>query len=310
MKNSLIVAAAAALLTACSPVVYGVHLDVRQPSPSGLKLAGKSMAVAYMDGPSKVDSLLSAGASAFFAEALEKDYFGGESVIGMYAFPAADTVALESMRSLVMDTGEDVVFLLKSTIDTPEGGKNNPYPKATHPDSSYIYAPKVPIHVQMYVYDSMGKDIVNTYQGSMSVNAAAFNSGIIPQESLDDLVKSKVPGIAAKTVGQRMSKHFMSEWATQTFSFYWFDDLNSYEWLNAIEMVERGQFTDAIKKWEPMVKVRNKFKAAHACYNIAMAFYLLGDMSIATRWLDEADKMENVSLSSNLRKRIAKSLEK
>ena len=311
MKQRLILAAAAALLlTACSPVVYGVYLDVRQPSPSGLKLAGKSMAVVYMDGPEKADSLLAAGASTVFAEALEKDYFGGESVIGMYAFPVADTVSLDAMRSLVMDTGEDVVFLMKSVIDTPVNGKNIPYQKATHPDSAFVYAPKVPINVELYVYDSMGKDEVKSYKGNMLINAAAFNSGIAPQETLDDLIKSKTPNIAAKSVGERMSKHFMSEWATKSFSFYWFDDLHSYEWLTAIEKVEQGKFTEAIKEWEPMVKMKNKYKAAHACYNMAMAFYLLGDMTLASKWLDEADKMENVSLTGKLRRMIINSLQK
>ena len=311
MKNRLIFAAAAALLlTACSPELYNVYLDVRQPSPSGLKLVGKSIAVAYMDGPTKADSLLSAGSAAVFADALEKDYFGGEPIIGMYAFPVADTVSLDAMRGLVMDTGEDVVFLLRSDIGTPADGKNNPNPKATHPDSAYVYAPKVPVNVKMYVYDSMGKDEVNSYKGKTSINAAVFNSGIVPQENLDDLIKERVPGIASKSMGERMSKHFLSDWNTEVFSFYWFDDMKATQWLTAIGKVEEGKFTDAIKLWEPMVKGKNQYKAAHACYNMAMAFYLLGDMQLASKWLDEAQKMENVSHVPVLRKRIAKSLEK
>jgi hypothetical protein len=41
-----------------------------------------------------------------------------------------------------------------------------------------------------------------------------------------------------------------------------------------------------------------------------MGFYLLGDMGLATRWLDAAEGMENVSLAPGLRKRIAAHLEK
>lgn len=311
MKQRLILAAAAALiLTACSPEVYRVYLDVRQPSASGLKLAGKSMAVAYMDGPTKADSLLSAGSAAVFAEALEKDYFGGDAVIGMYAFPAADSVSLADMHNLVMDSGEDVVFLLKSVIDTPKDGKNNPFPKATHPDSAYVYVPKVPLKVQMYVYDSMGADEVKSYKGVTLVNAAVFNSGIIPQENLDDMIKERVPGIASKSMGERISKHFMSEWKTESFAFYWFDDFNADQWLKAIRLVEEGKFADAVKVWEPFVRGKNQYKAAHACYNMAMAFYLLGDMNLASKWLDEADKMENVSQTASLRRRIINSLQK
>ena len=311
MKKRLILAAAAALLlTACSPEIYRVYLDVRQPSPSGLKLAGKSMAVVYMDGPAQVDSLLSAGTAAVFAEALEKDYFGGEQVIGMYAYPVADTVKLEDMHKLVMDTGEDVVFVLRSVIDTPKEGKNNPFPKATHPDSAYVYASKVPVSIKLYVYDSMGTDKVKSYNGNTSVNAAVFNSGIVPQENLDDLVKTRVPGVASRPLGERMSKHFMSEWTPESFAFYWFDDMQSYKWTEAIDKVSEGKFADAIKIWEPLVKAKNQYKAAHACYNMAMAFYLLGDMQLASKWLDEADKLENVSQTGSLRRRIINSLQK
>ena len=311
MKIRLILAAAAALLlTAWSPEIYRVFLEVRQPSPSGIKLVGKSMGVVYMDGPSKVDSLLSAGSATIFAEALEKDYFGGESVIGLYTFPVADSVSLEDMHKLVMDTGDDVVFLLRSDIGTPKDGKNNPFPKATHPDSAYVYAPKVPVAVKMYVYDSMGNDEVKSYKGSTLINAAVFNSGIVPQANLDDQIKDRVPDVAARSMGERMAKHFLSDWSPESFPFYWFDDFNSYKWTGALDKIAQGKFTEAIRIWEPFVKGRNKYQAAHACYNMAMAFYLLGDMQLATKWLDEAEKLENVTKVPELRKRIAKSLEK
>lgn len=311
MKIKLILAAAAAmLLTACSAEIYNVYLDVRQPSSSGLNLAGKSMAVVYMDGPQKADSLLSAGVSTIFAEALEKDYFGGESVIGMYACPVADTMSLDAMHKLVMDTGEDVVFVVKSVIDKPLEGKNNPFQKATHPDSAYVYSSRVPVYLKLFVYDSMGKDEIQSFKGSTSVNAAVFNSGITPQESLDRQLCLRVPGVASNKMGELMSRHFLSKWKTESFAFYWFDDLDSYKWIKAVGCVEEGKFTDAIKLWEPMVKSRNKYKAAHACYNVAMAFYLLGDMQIASKWLDQAESLENVTQALLLRKRIAKSLEK
>lgn len=311
MKKRLILAAAAALmLTGCSPELYSIYLEVRQPSSSGLKLAGKSIAVVYMDGPAKSDSLLSAGTAAVFAEALEKDYYGGEPVIGMFAYPIADTVKLEDMHKLVMDTGEDVVFVLRSDIGTPKEGKNNPFQKATHPDSAYVYASKVPVSVKLYVYDSMGADLIKSYKGSTLINAAVFNSGIVPEENLADQIKSIVPGIASGSMGEKMSRHFISEWKPESFPFYWFDDLQSSKWTGALDKIQEGKFTDAIKIWEPLVKSRNQYKAAHACYNMAMAFYLLGDMQLATRWLDEADKMENVSQTASLRRRIIKNLQK
>ena len=45
-------------------------------------------------------------------------------------------------------------------------------------------------------------------------------------------------------------------------------------------------------------------KRACACYNTALAFYMMGDLNIATKWLDRADGFGSPSLSPGLRKRI------
>ncbi len=71
-----------------------------------------------------------------------------------------------------------------------------------------------------------------------------------------------------------------------------------------------GLFAKAIQGWEPMVKEGTAMKRACACFNIAQAFYLLGDYAISSRWLDEADKLENLAQSQALRKRLALHLEK
>ena len=311
MKAKLIIAAAAAaLLAACSPETYSIYLDVRQPSASGMDLGRKSMAIVYMDGPAKVDSLLGAVSAASFAQALEKDYFDGEEAIGMYAYPVADTVTVGTMRSLIMDTGEDVVFLLKSAVDKPVKLSNIPFQKATHPDSAYVCKADVPVRVNLYVYDSMGKDTVRVFSGKTTAPAALFNSGIAPQEVLEDQIKALVPGIAGEAVGSRISTRFTAGWATETFSFYWFDDSNAEKWFSAIMKAQEGKFADAVKGFEPFAKSRNKFKAAHACYDIAMCFFLMGDLEIAMKWLDEADKLENVSRTGSLRRRIINKLQK
>lgn len=310
MKAKMIIAAAAAtLLAACSPETYSIYFDVRQPSASGIDLGRKSMAIVYMDGPSKVDSLLGAVSAASLAEALEKDYFDGQEAIGMYAYPTSDTVTVETMRSLIMDTGEDVVFLLKSAVDRPATISNNPYQKATHPDSAYVCMADVPVRVNLYVYDSMGRDTVRVFSGKTTAPAAVFNSGIAPQEVLEDQLRSRVPGISGEAIGSKISTRFTAGWSTESFTFYWFDDMYAEQWFSAIMKAQEGKFADAVTGFEPFLKKGN-FKAAHACYNIAMCFYLLGDLDLSMKWLDEADKLENVSRTGALRRRIINHLQK
>ncbi|MBO4585635.1 MAG: tetratricopeptide repeat protein [Bacteroidales bacterium] len=311
MKTKMLLAAAAvSLLWACSPEVYSFYLDVRKPSLSGMDLSKKSIAIAYMEGPAQTDSLLSANTASLFAQALEEDYFGGEQVIGMYAYPVADSVSVEAMRNLVMDTGEDVVFLLKTAMDKPVDGVNNPITRPSHPDSANVFTAKVPIDVKLYAYDSMGEDKVQSWKGTTFMKAAVYNNGITPQENLEDLILGLVPGFAPESLEERISPRFKSTWKTESFSFYWFDDFNSERWLDGIGNAAQGKFADAIKSFEPFLKSKSIVKQAHACYNIAMCFYMLEDMELATKWLDMAERMENISQAPTLRKRIAAKLAK
>jgi len=60
----------------------------------------------------------------------------------------------------------------------------------------------------------------------------------------------------------------------------------------------------------PFTKGKNVTKRACASYNMAMAFYLLEDYEMSSRWLDLADRLEKLSLSDGLHKRLANHLEK
>jgi len=273
MKSKIAFAALfAALLVSCSPEVYRVNLDVRKPSSSGFNLLGKSVGIVYEEGPTGVDSLFSAETASAFAKELEKDYFGGEEVIGLYTIPVQDSVTVSTMRDLVMDTEEDVIFVMTSRSDSL-----NP-------------AGHIPYRMQLYVYDSMGKDELKTYNGKTTLPNTA--------QATADVVAKKISG------------RFLSKWETQTFPLYWFDDFNSEEWLTAILNISEGNFDDAIEIWEDFVKSKNKQKAACAAYNLGMGYYLLGQKDLALRWLDMAEKLENVPLAASLRRKIVSDLEK
>lgn len=311
MKSKFFIAAlAAVLLSGCSPEIYRIYLDVRQPSASGLMLGGKSMAVVYMDGKNAADSIMSASVAEKFASVLDKDYYGGETAVGVYDVPFSDEYTIEDMRSLVMDTGEDVVFLLSSSLGEVQSLGNKPAYIATSVDSAYIFNSSVPVSVSLWAYDSMGKDEVKSYSGNSNIRHSVYNSGIIPEENLKDIALKEIPDGSASKVASLIGSRFTSSWKTESFSFYWFDDWNFEQWEKALDYAEQGKYSKAVDIWSAFVKGKNELKAAHAAYNIAMAFYLMGDMDLAGKWLDMADALGKVTLSSGLRKRIAANLEK
>ena len=256
------------LCAGCSPQVYSLYLDVRQPSASGIDLSRKTIAIVTMETP---DSLFDRNSASALARELEKDYFGGEELIGLYRIPAADTVSLEQMHNLVLDTEYDVIFVLNSTLGEPQA------------DS------RIPLNASVSVYDSMGgEDKVHRFKGSAMISSA------------DD----------AESIGTRLASRFLSKWKTESFSFYYFEDFSQEQWEKALSYASRNEFSKAIDVWMELAKAGPELKSAAAGYNIAMAFYLLEDYWMAQRWLDKADSLENLSLSAGLRTRISAHLEK
>lgn len=279
MKRAIIAIAAALLLAACSPQVYPLYLEVRQPSSSGFNLNRKSMSIVYMEGDNNLDSLFERRAASAMARSLEEDYFDGEEVVGLYSVPSLDTVTVENMRSLVMDTDKDVVFLLSTQMDIPQ---------------DTTVAMSIPLRARMYVYDSLGEDKVRSFKGSSVMNLAR----------MQDLEEK------ADEVGQTISGRFLSGWKTESFSFYFFDDFSVDEWVEGIQYANDGAFAKSADVWMTMVKKGSGIKRACAAYNLAMTFYLMEDYEMSAKWLALAEKMEDLALAPGLRTRLNAYLEK
>ena len=56
--------------------------------------------------------------------------------------------------------------------------------------------------------------------------------------------------------------------------------------------------------WMKKLDDNSYTKRACACYNTALAFYMMGDLNLATKWLDRADQYGKPDLSPGLRKKI------
>ena len=308
MKKSWLIAAAL-LAAACSPQVYPLRLELRQPSKSGMDLSRKSMSIVYMDSALPADTLLGRTAASSLARNLETDYFGGSEEIGLYCVPAADSVDLSLMHSLVMDTGSDVVFLLSTRMGTPVLGTNQEVPRATSVDSAFVCQASIPLVTRLFLYDSMATDEVHRYKGSATLKAEVYNNGISSDEGLRTLAYRSL-GSQAEEVGRRLSSRFLSEWQEELFNFYFFDDVSVNDWVSGISAIHNGDLSKAVDVWAPMVKEGSQLKRACAAFNMAQTFYLMGDYALATRWLDVANRLENLDLTPGLSKRIAAHLQK
>lgn len=307
MKKLSFFVAAALLAAACSPQVFPLYLEVRQPSASGLDLSHKSFSIAYMEGK---DSLFDRSAASAMARKLEEDYFGGEEVVGLYKVPAADSVTLELMHSLVMETEGDVVFLLSTQLGEPGPETNQAVSGARSLDSAYVCPVAVPVVTHLDLYDSMGEDKLIPFKGSTVLRPLVYNNGVVTDEGLKTLARQAMAVNESEEVGRRMTRRFLSQWKTESFSFYYFDSFQADVWLEALQYMNEGQFAKAVDIWKELTQRGNAQKRACASYNIAMAFYLMEDYEMSSRWLSYAAKLENLSLAPGLAKRLAARLEK
>lgn len=302
------VASALFALVSCAPQAFVVSPEMRGPSKSGLNLAGKSMAVVYLTDDNPRDTLFNASAAGGFASRLEEDYFGGEREVGLFTARGGDGVqyaSKDSLVSLVMETGKDVVFV----IDIPELGIpsiNDPVKvtgRVAPKDSAYVSTASVPFNTRIFVYDSMGKeDKVYAFAGGRNVRVDVYSDG---RTSKDDLMGKVWSNIAsgAENAGYVAAKSFMSTWKSDDFYVIYYD-ASEDAWDKGAEYAYSYKWKEAIDQWMKLLDCRSDEKKACAAYNIALGCFMCGQPSLALEWLDRSDSYTPVSLSKTLRLKI------
>ena len=303
MRRFLAYAAAASAvfgLTACGPDVFSMLVDMRQPSDSGLDLSGKSMSVVYMEDPAGRDSLFSAAMAEGFAGTLESDYFGGEESMGVYRMsrnPEGVYSSKDTLVSAAMQTGSDVVFL----FDTPSFGKLSvTETKAVSEDSVQVTL-SAPFKLNLYAYNTLGADTVRVFKGAstllQTVQCAKDES-----EDAIEMAFWKSLSDAGSITGTRSASTFLSNWSPETYYFYYFD--TPAGWGKASDAAYDYRWRDALDLWMTLLDSKDMYRRGAAEYNIAGAFYLLGDYGLATEWLDRSDSDCKMVTSSQLRRKI------
>lgn len=302
MKNKYLLCAMAAVMAACSPQVFTMSVDMRHPSSSGLDLSGKSIAVAYLDDLSGRDTVFSAYMANGFAQQLEKDYFGGNTVIDVYRLEkdmGGDYAARDTLLNFLMDSGDDVVFL----FDSPEFGAVSAaerQPVSGDGQADRMVNMTVPYTLRLYAYDSMDKDSVRVYKGTSNIRQPVFCN----QADTDEDVMDKLWGVLDKQgekAGNRSASIFMSTWKTETLPLVYFE---SSPWYEASQAASEHKWHDAMEKWMTLMKTDNMSKRSSAEYDMAVACYLLGEYDLAIKWLDRSDKDYKMSFSGSLRNKI------
>lgn len=295
----------------CGPVASVVRVEMRQPSKSGLDLSGKTFAVAYLDDGTSVDSTFSASMAEGFAQSLESEYFGGNQAIMIYNIEkaaGADYSQKDSMVNVLMETGPDVLFLFDSPLlgeATISDAQRVQTPVVR--DSAYVAEASVPYSVRLYVYDALDKsDQVKIFSGSAVANPVAYTDGSDSEKELIGKALASIGG-SANGAGRIAGRPFFPVWSEENIPFVYFE-MGPYRWTEALTAAHYYDWNTAIGIWTELTSTSNLQKRSCAAYNLAAAFYILGQYPLAKQWLDVSDKDYPLHLSYDLRKKISSKL--
>lgn len=274
MKRMILAAIAALSLSSCAPQAYTMYLQTRQPSDSGVDMDGKTMAVVYLEDGSSRDSLYNNCVADGLASGLEKEYFNGETAVDLFSIVSTDDyTSKDSLTRLILDMDVDIVFLLTS----PEFGQ-------TVSESGKTKATS-----HLYVYDSMDRtDEVRQLNASYNLTSLDINALSFSTE--------------AQKVGTAFSKKFINQWADDYCTVVYYD---SDRWTTALMHAIDLEWDKAADIWLKLAQ-SSKSPVAQSCsaYNLALACYMQKEYALALEWLNQSDKLNPLSLSKSLRKRI------
>lgn len=289
----------------CSHQVFYMSLDLRYPSAYGVDLGGKSAAVVYVTDPSGRDSTFNHALAEGFARGLEKDYFGGKEVVDIMMMEkeeGANYAARDTLAGLVMDTGDDVVFLFDSTtFGTLTATDRAPSAISSDRDSVMHYVLTAPFEVNMYMYDSMSPiDTVRMLVGKSSAKIQAYTPENPSQEFLEQCFFTSLTPKGLDT-GLVSSKKFQPQWKSESLPIFYYE---TGSWENALQYAYDFKWKEAMDIWMEFSRSKNPDKRACAAHNMAIAAYVLGDLELSSKWLDLAEASNKMSESATLRKRI------
>ena len=145
-------------------------------------------------------------------------------------------------------------------------------------------APRARVRVKFgyRLYDPANKTILDEAQ--MNDFFSVRNTGsVIPD--LGEFAKRGAIQESAYAGGYVYGDRFLPKWIRLNREFY---QRKGHEMKRATRMVEVNRWEDAIAVWEPLTKGGNTKLAGRACYNMAVAAEVQGNVPLAIEWAERA----------------------
>ncbi len=273
-----ILAASTMLVVACAPSIYGIQVETRQPSASGLDLTGKSVAVIYPEGLGEKEDALNRSFVSSLGRQLDASYPESDSV-AVFTLPYTEDYLKysqpDSLVNLVLETDCDILFLIeRAPAFSVEGYKESDF------------------RLPLTVYDALGGDS----NAIRSFNVVG-HAGPEPSKS-------------GELIGKRVSESFVPQWKSEMVELFCLD---REDWNQALYDAASCRWATAIEGWTKILSEESDIlKRACLEYNLGFGCLMMGRPDLAKEWVDlsleETPTDEAKALSAKL-KTILKSRE-
>ena len=275
MKRFFLLFLALAVLSSCAPQAYSLLYDMHYPGEAGFVLENKTMSVVYLNDGKRQDTTYVNSLATGFAKGLERQYFNSEEAVPVISVPKDPKgvyYSKDSLVSLIMATGADVLFLFDSPRITTS--------RDSLLGSSYLY-----------VYDGLDKK-------RDSVIAITLNKRYLNNANLQTAVAS---------YGSNLSGMFARDVRKEYYSLIYYD--YSDNWVSALLSAADSKWDDAMDKWMNIISgSSNAEQKACAAYNMAVGCYLMEEYALALEWIQQSEKYYPISLSTGLKQKIRSQL--
>jgi|GEM_PF-335624 hypothetical protein len=310
MKNIFILLTGL-LLTACTPSIALLEVDVKQPAALPVDFIDKQIAVfntlddsalsPETESQFLLDSLFINHFSLGFRNALETSLGLPPESIAIYNLyyndgPRGSLNDTTYLHQLALETGANSLVLVDSlrTGDLFYLNGHQTIVLIPPDESAYMTAyAAVPCQVVLRVFDVDKSQFLAYLPGRDTVYwEFLYKRGAQNVLQLISQQRDRYFAVAVKGLGESYAQDMQAQWQTQERALF---SYGTRKWASAVEDAFNFKWEKARQTWMNIATQKaGKKAAAYAAYNVAVCCEMLGQFDMAKEWLDAAQKRWNI----------------
>ena len=290
-KYKLVYLLSAVIFTAsCSPSLYELAVDVRQPaSVSIANIEDKSIAVyvtaeenSAVDDNASLPIRFASGLAAGLEKNLGLDE-GAVYVYNHYPENGASPYAMDYIQSLSRQADSDMLILVENVQVSDFTLIDNV--AVTAQSVQYMHAL---FEGNFSVYDGTTAELIAQKNIKDTVYWELLSNNSTTRSSRTGGVEVAVNSITSR-IGDDVADIFFAKWKRESRYLYVYNSL----WRSAFNYARAFEWDRAIAVWSAELTQKGGYKAACAAINIAVGCEMTGRADLALEWLNTAERMYN-----------------